>query len=243
MDGSQDRADLSLYSRLSEDIHKTAGIEDNARSNLGDAAKRQQAQSFVPKYVGDAVVEGYDGGSVYGSKVKNKVFSLDNPPKESSAETKEKQKKRKRNNKSKALTAKEKRTLGVYDIPVNARKYTLFQPLHDLWKGYIDELYGSSSPTNFSQKLLKADFHGAIITVIRSKCPTYVGVSGIVAQETENVFKIITVNDALRVVPKVNSVFTVHIRNSIFTIHGNQFRYRASMRSTKKFKSRPTIDL
>ncbi|KAG0273861.1 RNase P/RNase MRP complex subunit, partial [Linnemannia gamsii] len=87
------------------------------------------------------------------------------------------------------------------------------------------------------------DFHGAIVTVARSKCPTFIGVSGIVAQETENVFKIITPNNALRVVPKVNSVFTIHIRNSLFTLHGNQFRYRASQRSSKKFKSRPTIDL
>ncbi|KAF9952120.1 RNase P/RNase MRP complex subunit, partial [Mortierella alpina] len=77
----------------------------------------------------------------------------------------------------------------------------------------------------------------------RSKCPTYVGTSGIVAQETENVFKIITPTNALRVIPKINSVFTIHIRNSVFTLHGNQFRYRASQRSAKKFKSRPTIDL
>ncbi len=45
------------------------------------------------------------------------------------------------------------------------------------------------------------------------------------------------------VIPKINSVFTIHIRNSVFTLHGNQFRYRASQRSAKKFKSRPTIDL
>lgn len=36
------------------------------------------------------------------------------------------------------------------------------------------------------------------LIVARSKCPTYIGVSGIVAQETENVFKIITPNNALR---------------------------------------------
>ncbi|KAG0046075.1 RNase P/RNase MRP complex subunit [Gryganskiella cystojenkinii] len=240
---NQDRADLSLYSRLSENVHKTAGIEDHAQSSLGDAAKRQEAQSFVPKYVGNAVVEGFDADSVYGQKVKNKVFQLDNPPKENAAEIKEKQKRRKRCNKSKALTAKEKRALKVYEIPVEARKYSNFKPLNELWKGYMEELFGTSNPTSFSQKLLKADFHGAIVTVVRSKCPSYVGVSGIVAQETENVFKIITVNDSLRVVPKINSIFTLQIRDSIFTVHGNQFRYRASMRSTKKFKSRPTIDL
>ncbi|KAI8594878.1 Rof/RNase P-like protein, partial [Dissophora ornata] len=158
-------------------------------------------------------------------------------------EVKEKQARRKRANKSKALTAKEKKALDVYSIPKETRKYELFVPLHELWKGYMEELFGSSNPMAFTQKLLKADFHGALITVARSKCPTYVGSSGIVAQETENVFKIITPSNALKVIPKANNVFTLQVRNSVFTIHGNQFRYRAAQRSSKKFKAKPSTDL
>jgi hypothetical protein len=45
-----------------------------------------------------------------------------------------------------------------------SRKYELFEPLHQLWKGYVEELFGSSNPLAFTQKLLKADFHGALIT-------------------------------------------------------------------------------
>lgn len=187
-------------------------------------------------------MEEFDADVAYNNKVKNKLVMLDNMSKDST-EAKEKQKRRKRANKSRALTAKEKRTLDVYHIPLDARKYELFLPLHELWKGYMDELFGPTNPVVFTLKLLKADFHGAIITVVRSKCPTYVGVSGIVAQETENVFKIITPSNALRVIPKANNVFTVHIRNSVFTVHGNQFRYRASQRSAKKFKAKPNIDL
>lgn len=43
-------------------------------------------------------------------------------------------------------------------------RYELFIPLHELWFQYIEELYGKSSPSIFGQKLLKADFHGAILT-------------------------------------------------------------------------------
>ncbi|KAF9895784.1 RNase P/RNase MRP complex subunit, partial [Lobosporangium transversale] len=155
-------------------------------------------QAFVPKYVENAIVEGFDKEEVYKTKVKNKAVMLDNPPSKATNEVREKQKQRRRANKSKALTAKEKRAFEVYHIPVEARKYESFLPLHDLWKGYMEELFGPSNPVAFTQKLLKADFHGAIITVAQSKCPTYVGASGIVAQETENVFKIITAADALR---------------------------------------------
>ncbi|KAF8986471.1 RNase P/RNase MRP complex subunit [Entomortierella lignicola] len=237
MDNS-DRTDLGLYNKLPESIQKSAGLEGDSIAN----ASSLSGESFVTKYVEDSVVEGYEADKVYSTKVKNKVLMFDNPAKDQT-EAKEKQKNRRRANKSKALTAKEKRSLNVYNIPIEARKYELFMPLHELWKGYMDELFRSTNPVAFTQKLLKADFHGALITVSRSKCPTYVGSSGIVAQETENVFNIITPSNALLVIPKVNNVFTLHIKGSVFTVHGNQFRYRASQRSTKKFKSKPTIDL
>ncbi|KAF9116957.1 RNase P/RNase MRP complex subunit [Mortierella sp. AM989] len=193
-----DRAELGLYNRLPESIQKSGGRD----GETGDG------QTFVTKYVEDAVMEGFEADKVYSTKVKNKVFMLDNPAKDQT-EVKVKQKNRRRANKSKALTAKEKRALNVYSIPIESRKYELFLPLHELWKGYMEELFGSTNPVAFTQKLLKADFHGALITVI----------------------------------PKVNNVFTIHIRGSVFTIHGNQFRYRASQRSSKKFKSKPTVDL
>lgn len=100
---------------------------------------------------------------MFSQKVKNKVFNLDNPSK-AVADAKDAQRRRKRANKAKVLTAKEKRQLNVYDIPLASRKYELFEPLHQLWKGYVEELFGTSNPLAFTQKLLKADFHGAIIT-------------------------------------------------------------------------------
>ncbi|KAF9403644.1 RNase P/RNase MRP complex subunit [Podila epigama] len=232
---SLEKTSLSLYTELSKTVQESAGDKNSPAST--------DPQSFIPKYVGDAVVDGYEADKVYSTKVKNKVFMLDNPDTEKNrTESKEKAKVRKRANKSKAITAKEKRSLKVYDIPLESRKYELFLPLNALWKGYMDEIIGSGG-TQSAQKLLKADLHGAIITVSRSKCPTYIGATGIVVQETENVFKIITPNDSLRVIPKVNNIFSISIRDWVFTLHGNQFRYRASQRSTKKFKYRPTTDL
>lgn len=42
-----------------------------------------------------------------------------------------------------------------------------------------------------NNKLYRADFHGALVTVIQSKCPSYVGLTGIIVMETKNVFKIL----------------------------------------------------
>ncbi|KAI2590102.1 POP4 isoform 5 [Pan troglodytes] len=92
-------------------------------------------------------------------------------------------------------------------------------------------------------KLLKADLHGAIISVTKSKCPSYVGITGILLQETKHIFKIITKEDRLKVIPKLNCVFTVETDGFISYIYGSKFQLRSSERSAKKFKAKGTIDL
>ncbi|KAA8585694.1 hypothetical protein FQN60_004388 [Etheostoma spectabile] len=123
--------------------------------------------------------------------------------------------------KAKGLNARQKREMKIFQI----------KPEHQ------------SSPQLVQQKLLKADFHGAIITVVRSKCPSYVGTTGILVQEFKHIFKIITKENKLKVIPKRNSVFEVEINGFVSHIYGSKFEQRASERSAKKFKVRGTIDL
>jgi len=110
-------------------------------------------------------------------------------------------------------------------------RFHLFLPLHKLWMGYMSELLGlPQKPTHaitrecavkqmpnasgMHPKLLKADFHGSIMTgtlrsrgswwiltsdvVSQSKNPCIVGLSGIVIHETENVFKVVTKDNKLK---------------------------------------------
>ena len=49
-----------------------------------------------------------------------------------------------------------------------------------------------------SQKVTKADYHGSILRVCRSKCPCYVGIEGILLQETQNTLRIIGMDDKIR---------------------------------------------
>lgn len=45
--------------------------------------------------------------------------------------------------------------------------------------------------TESQEILLRADYHGCLVKVIQSKCPSYVGVIGIIMQDTKETFKII----------------------------------------------------
>ncbi|KAF7649265.1 hypothetical protein LDENG_00144210 [Lucifuga dentata] len=156
-------------------------------------------------------------------------------------------KEKKRNKKAKGLSARQKREMKVFHIKPEQQRYEFFLPLHELWKKYIIDLCNglkpSSNPQLVQQKLLKADFHGAIVTVVRSKCPSYVGTTGIIVQEFKHIFKIITKEDKLKVIPKRNSVFSVELNGFISHIYGSRFEHRASERSAKKFKLKGTIDL
>ncbi|KAK9703878.1 RNase P/RNase MRP complex subunit, variant 2 [Basidiobolus ranarum] len=151
----------------------------------------ENTKKFTPGFVTNTVNNRFDQTKIYDSKIKGKVLLLDNLAKGGQQKSRGKQKKRL------GLTSKEKKESKVYDLPPECQKYSLFVPLHKLWLQYMEELFGGSSPSVFSQKILKADFHGCLLTVVKSKCPYYIGISGILVQEKRNVFNIITQNDRL----------------------------------------------
>ncbi|KAI1653529.1 RNase P/MRP, p29 subunit [Daldinia decipiens] len=156
--------------------------------------------------------------------------------------------------KSKPLSARQRRKLGLYDVPKSGQKYAVFEPLNQLWLGYIREVLGSELYTGgqgAAAKLSAADFHGAKVEVSRSNCPSRVGIQGIVIKDARFVFEIITAKDQIKTVPKEGTMFRVSVpplqqehtiasasdrKPFTFEIHGDQFQYRSADRANKKFK-------
>ncbi|KAK7114249.1 ribonuclease P protein subunit p29-like [Littorina saxatilis] len=151
--------------------------------------------------------------------------------------------------KKKKLTNRERKGMKVFKIPKENQSYSQQLPLHQAWKQYMEEVIPSSSVSSpgavqaACQKVVKAELQGGMLTVQRSKCPSYVGVCGIVMQETRHTFTFITSSDKVKCVPKENSIFALELHGHIFTIHGSHFKVKAGERSSKKFKSKPTTDL
>ncbi|XP_014383901.1 PREDICTED: ribonuclease P protein subunit p29 [Myotis brandtii] len=71
---------------------------------------------------------------------------------------------------ARGLSARQRRALRLFDIKPEQQRYDLFLPLHELWKQYIRDLCNGLRPDTQPQaiqaKLLKADLHGAIVSVI-----------------------------------------------------------------------------
>jgi ribonuclease P protein subunit POP4 len=98
-----------------------------------------------------------------------------------------------RRQKPKPLSAKEKRTLGIYDIPKEEQTYTMWEIL-----GLKEGEKKCLSAPDVGPKLASADYHGAELEVVRSRCVGRVGCKGIVVKDTKFTFEVITKKNFLR---------------------------------------------
>jgi ribonuclease P protein subunit POP4 len=172
-----------------------------------------------------------------------------------------------KSNKPRPLSAKQKRALGVHTIPKSQQKYAIYEPLHKLWCDYIREVLGVGGERNYvdaqaaGPMLVSADYHGAIMEVVRSGCVSRVGVSGIVVKDTRFTFEVVTEKNELKILPKEDTVFKFEVplendnseakepvqeegkKALVFELHGNQFKTRAPDRANRKFKMHIDLDL
>ena len=107
--------------------------------------------------------------------------------------------------KPKPFSAKEKRISGVHDIPKELQRYEIYVPLNQMWVRYIWDILGlREGPKSFinaggsGNMLATADYHGADMSVVRSKCASLVNLRGLVVKDTKFTFQIITEKDLLK---------------------------------------------
>ncbi|THZ04418.1 RNase P/MRP, p29 subunit [Aureobasidium pullulans] len=177
----------------------------------------------------------------------------------------EKAKANRKSKKPRPLTAKQKRELGVYDIPKEQQKYDIYVPIWKLWCAYMREILGMEksryvNATGVGPLLASADYHGAMVDVVRCRCVGRVGIRGIVVKDTKFTLEIITPKNELKTVPKEYTVFRFEVpfveedndgdsqmtepqKPFIFELHGSQFQNRAADRAARKFKQHIDPDL
>ena len=114
-------------------------------------------------------------------------------------ERQKRRKLRRHSNKPRPLSAKQKRALGVYEIPEAEKRWEIYAGLNRIWQGYMRDILrlekgkgGFVTPASAGPILATADFHGAEVEVVRSRCVSRVGLKGIVVKDTKYTFEIIT---------------------------------------------------
>ncbi|KAF6746934.1 Rof/RNase P-like protein [Ephemerocybe angulata] len=184
---------------------------------------------FAPSHIISSVTQNSDPTAIYNNRVKGRTMLLENPAKDSrlkkDLERKVQLRKEEKERRKLGIVGRKKRQeRGIWKFDRKEIKYAQLLPLHHLWIGYMSELLGLPSPpagtvrtdslgsgvpssASMHPKLLKADFHGAVITVKDSKNNSLVGKSGILIHETENAFKLVTPENQVKMIPKENSIF------------------------------------
>jgi ribonuclease P protein subunit POP4 len=112
-----------------------------------------------------------------------------------------------RKQKPQPLSAKEKRVLGVYELKKGECKYAIYDGLHRMWVGYMQEVLSlrpegdmnNTVTANLHGSLLaSADYHGAELEVVQSGCVDRVGLKGIVVRDTKFTFVVVTSKDEVK---------------------------------------------
>ncbi|XP_063988885.1 ribonuclease P protein subunit p29 isoform X1 [Diachasmimorpha longicaudata] len=158
--------------------------------------------------------------------------------------------------KGKYLSSRKRKLLGLKNISSETDlKYEDLVPLNHLWLGYIQqalairsfrELPSSTIDSRWeitNQKLMKADLHGARVTVVRSKCPSLVGINGIVLQDTKNTFRIMGKDNKIKTVPKEVVVIKIHLPGASLELFAKELCIRPAERAVKKFKANHIAEL
>ncbi|KAB8228196.1 RNase P/RNase MRP complex subunit [Aspergillus alliaceus] len=177
-----------------------------------------------------------------------------------------------RKQKPRPLSAREKRATGIYNLPKDECKYAVFKGLHAMWVEYMREILDVNArkleelnvtALSHGSKLVSADFHGAEVEVVRSRCAGRVGVKGIVVRDTKFTFVVVTEGDEVKTLPKEQTIFRFRVplpasdqdvmdvtagadaransdnkKELTFELHGSQFQNRPVDRANKKFKWR-----
>ncbi|RDA84337.1 hypothetical protein CP532_4944 [Ophiocordyceps camponoti-leonardi (nom. inval.)] len=153
------------------------------------------------------------------------------------------------------LSCRERRKLGLDDLSRRGHKYEVYEPLHHLWLGYMRETLGGDLYTGgpaAAAKLASAEFHGALVEVVRSGCPSRVGIKGIVVHDRKFVMEIVTEKGRLKMVPKEGTTFrcvvppeqaTEKQSSFAFEVLGDQLMIKSADRANRKFKTHFLPDL
>ncbi|MBA0679443.1 hypothetical protein Goari_011209 [Gossypium aridum] len=100
--------------------------------------------------------------------------------------------------------------------------------MHEMWKGYMNQLLKTTRKKQLAQCLIGADLHVALILVAECKVTSFTGVSGIMIRQTAETFGLISQDTKFPFVPKKFSLFIFQVHCWKIILQGNKLTSRNS---------------
>ncbi|CAN8073747.1 unnamed protein product [Agarophyton chilense] len=126
---------------------------------------------------------------------------------------------------------------GKVHLKGDEAKFGTYNSLQSLWLSYARKVFKTSGQA-LGDRILRMDWHGAYMRIVRSKDPSLVGCSGVLVAETANTFVLISKKDKPITVPKNVSVVQFTVDNRTVELNLPALCFRASERSARKIKKK-----
>ena len=124
----------------------------------------------------------------------------------------------------------------MFDFKNEKFEFKKLLPLKNKWETYIlDVIANDSDRSVILNKIMKSDFHGSLVEIVKSKIDNQVGKKGIVLKDTKNAFTIVDTENKVCVILKSNCIFKFFINTKEFVIYGPCLINRVEERSRAKF--------
>ncbi|KAI5706978.1 hypothetical protein M8J75_013074 [Diaphorina citri] len=115
----------------------------------------------------------------------------------------------KRLKQNKELSAKEKRALHLRTRHIESVTYSDALTLWRHWCSYIQRMDWHEDKDGFNAQLNKTDMNGVLLSIVRAKNPSLVGMKGVVVMDRKCTFTIVTEANSTKIIPKANCVFDI----------------------------------
>ncbi|KAF4043970.1 hypothetical protein GN244_ATG03845 [Phytophthora infestans] len=192
-----------LYEKMDAEL-LAIGLKDcSLQPQASTLAKPRALHETLKNYL-ESVTQDTRAGSNAVDSLKNKVLSLDNPFKTTSAETVEKAIAVASNKQTASLlSARQRRKLGLHMLG-GEMKYSDAEQLNDIWTRYVSQVVESelskvqpvteevqrTRNAKLQAKLKYLDLSGCRVEVVKSRNPCNVGLKGIVVAESKQTVQI-----------------------------------------------------
>ena len=182
-----------------------------AESEVSDLRETGKVDAFIQKTLNRS-----NATDVTDKKLRRKVVMLDNPTRKKKIKT--------------LNTIKHSNVRPPNHEDRNVDKLLSFSDcgiLHCMWKEYARKILSSSKKKKVAEQLYRADLHGAIVRIVRSRDPSLVSLAGVVVRETTNTFDIVTPDSETRTINKQGSEFYIQLDSVYAILRGDSMMINA----------------
>eukprot|EP01046_Picozoa_sp_COSAG06_P045115 COSAG06_NODE_6186_length_3060_cov_2.881121_3_plen_273_part_00 len=117
-------------------------------------------------------------------------------------------------------TAQRRQQQHLYELPEERADFAASISLHSVWEQYMDECWSTLGEPDAPTPSLSdpIDLTGALPTVVEARCPSHVGLCGLVVRESAETIQLLTVKNKLKRVPKKHTVICFTHRQKQLTL-------------------------